>query len=185
VALAMPVKSIYMKTLFTTFLLLFYSYAWSQLNRQSVINTSGGTFQQGYFQFEWNVGEAALVDHMQDDQGKISVSNGFLQPYLLFPGNKYPSGNFDPMEVRIFPNPATEYVELNISTPQVGQLVIYFYTATGQRIFSRQLAANGVDLIERIDVTSLPQGNYFLHLELLAAKGSLPKKSIYKIVKTQ
>ena len=172
-----------MKTRITATLLLVCSYAWPQLNRQSVINTSGGTFQQGYFQFEWNVGESALVDYMHDDQGRMSVSNGFLQPYVLFPGNHYPSGNFDPMEVRIFPNPAIDYVELNISTRQSGQLIIYFYTATGQRVLSREMTANGVDIIERIDVTSLPHGNYFLYLELLATKGSLAKKSIYKIVK--
>lgn len=156
-----------------------------QNNRQAIINTSGGSFQQGYFQFEWSVGESALIDHMEEKFKNLVVTNGFIQPYVLFPGNHYPTREFHLNEVRVFPNPAIDFVELDISTRQTGQLVLQLFNAAGQLLYSKELMGTGVDIIERISLKKLPKGNYSIQLELLPDPGGIHKKSGYKLIKIQ
>jgi hypothetical protein len=175
-----------MKNTTTCVLLLLLSYiACSQNNKQAVINASGGFFQQGYYQFEWSVGEMSLVNQMNDATNKLTVTNGFIQPHILYPARNNDQQPFDANEIRIFPNPATSYVEINLSTKQKGRLSIYFYDVLGKKVYVKELTGNGVDLIERIPVTGLPQGVYILHIELVPDPGSVSKKADFKVVKTE
>ena len=173
----------------TTALLLCISlYAFTQStpdNKQSVINAAGGSSLNGYHQFEWSVGEMALINQMSDGTNKLIVTNGFIQPYLLYPGRDNNTNGFDAEEIRIFPNPATQYIEINFFTKQKGKLTVHFYDATGKKVFTKELTSNGVDLIDRIPVNALAQGVYVLHVELTGAPGSVSKKSSYKFVKIQ
>ena len=111
-------------------MLCIYAYAAAQAPqdyKQSVINSSGGTSSQGYYQFEWNVGEMALINQMSDANEKIIVTNGFLQPYLLYPSRNNTNEAFDADEVKIFPNPATQYIEINFFTKQKRQTNYPFF----------------------------------------------------------
>src|SRR5687768_2397473 len=92
--------------------ILISAICYAQSISSSVINASGGTSKNGYYQFEWSIGEMALVNQMQSGD-QLIVSNGFLQPYILFPGTVYGTGQFAAGEIRIFPNPASRYVEIN------------------------------------------------------------------------
>ena len=168
-----------------TVLLFFSCCAHTQDNRHSVINSSGGSSHQGYYQFEWSVGELALINQMTDVGKTLLVTNGFIQPYILYPGRNNSSRDFDADEIRIFPNPATEYVEINFFTKQKGKITVHFYDASGKRVFTRELTSNGVDLVERIPVTKLPQGIYVLNIVLYPTEGSVSKQSAYKIIKAQ
>jgi hypothetical protein len=171
-------------TTFTVLLLLSFS-ASAQYSQQSVINSSGGSFHHGYYRFEWSVGEMALVNQMTDAGGTFVVTNGFLQPYILYPGQNNEETRFDADEVRIFPNPATEYIEINFTTKQKGKITVQCYDASGKSMITEEYTSNGVDLIERIPITQLSQGLYFVHIVLTASEGYISKKSTYKIIKTQ
>ena len=155
----------------------------SQINRQSVINVTGGFYNHGYFQFEWSIGESTLISHLEDAGRTHAVTNGFLQPYTFYPAVNNTSSQFDISEVRIFPNPATDYVEINITTKQVGRLYMHLYSPTGQKLMAKELYGHGVDIVERLKISHLPQGNYSLQLELVPIEGSVAKKSNYKIIK--
>jgi len=155
----------------------------AQNSMQSAMNVTGGSFQQGYYQFEWSVGETALVDMMEEPSRKWVLTNGFLQPYLLYPANNNQSHWFESNEIRIFPNPSTEYVELNLNTKHSGSLSLQLYSATGQIVFNKDMQLFGVDLVERIPLTTLCAGVYLLQIDLHAVEGSVSKKSTYKIVK--
>ena len=122
---------------------------------------------------------------MSDASDKIIVTNGFLQPYLLYPGRNNTNNAFDADEVKIFPNPATQYIEINFFTKQKGKLTIHFFDALGKKVFTKELTSNGVDLVDRIPITKLSQGIYILQIELTGEEGSVSKKSSYKFVKTQ
>ena len=172
-----------MKNLLPLFLVCCAATSYGQQNIQSAINISGGSFQKGYYQFEWSVGETALVDQMEEPNRRLIVTNGLLQPYLVYPATTSTQPRFEFHEIRIFPNPSTEYVEINLSTKHSGKLTLSFYSATGQIVFSKELDIYGVDKIERIPVASFPQGIYTLHVELKATEGSVSKRSVYKIVK--
>jgi hypothetical protein len=63
-----------------------FTTAYSQSNTPSVINSSGGSSQTGYYHFEWSVGEISLVNQMSSSNNSLILTNGFFQPYLLYPG---------------------------------------------------------------------------------------------------
>jgi hypothetical protein len=150
----------------------------------SVINVSGGSSKNGYYQFEWSIGEMALVSQMQSGN-QLIVSNGFLQPYILFPGTFYGPGQFAAEEIKVFPNPASRFVEINFFTKQKGAVTLGFYDMLGKKVYAHQITSNGVDLIHRIPLTNLPGGSYLLQVTLDADPGYLSKHGAYKILKIE
>ena len=171
-----------MKNKITVIIVFFISIScFSQSITPSVINASGGVSQQGYYQFEWSVGEMSLVNQMESRPGMYVVTSGFLQPYILHAGVDYSNNQFKADELKVFPSAASSFVEIDLFTKLRGQLKISFYNVIGQKVYSTELQYFGVDLIQRIPVNSLAQGTYLLHVELEA--DFVSKKGIYKIIK--
>lgn len=158
---------------------------WSQTSRHAVINAAGGSSNNGYYQFEWSVGEAALINQMDAANYSLTFTNGFIQPYMLFPGIVNTHSKFGVEEIRIFPNPSTQYVELNISTKQKGRISIVLFDMLGQNIYSKEIEGYGVDIIERISLEQLAQGSYSLYVALKPSEGSVAKSSSYTIIRIQ
>src|SRR6185369_10924984 len=174
-----------MKPCTTIIFLLFISTAsFCQTISTSTINASGGAAKNGYYQFEWSVGELALVDEMEV-AGKLIVTNGFLQPYLVNPGSNDPNYFFSVDEIKIFPNPASRYVEINFFTKQKGRVTLELYDAIGQKVLSHEIICYGVDLIHRIPVTNLQNGSYILNINLNSNLGFTVKQGAYRIIKIQ
>lgn len=173
-----------MKTAIPIVVFLFAStYSFSQTAPSSVINSSGGSFNLGYIYVEWSVGEMSLVNEMQTSNQQLMVTNGFLQSYTLYPVTSFPTGQFETGEIKIFPNPAPKYVEIDFFTKERGQLSITLFDLLGQKVYTTQLASNGVDLIHRIPVEKLAGGSYMLHINLNASAGYISKQGVYKILK--
>ena len=174
-----------MKNKITVIVVFFISIScFSQSITPSVINASGGVSQQGYYQFEWSVGEMSLVNQMEARPSLFVLTNGFLQPYLLNPGVYNSNNEFGADELKVFPTPASTYVEIDLFTKQQGRVKISFYNAIGQKVYSAQLRSFGVDLTQKIPVNRLAQGTYLLHVELDADPNFVSKKGVYKIIKS-
>ena len=127
----------------------------------------------------------SLIGEMASRPSALVVTSGFLQPYLLNPGNNNPGGQFGADEIKVFPNPASSYVEINLFTKQQGRLKISFYNAIGQKVQTIESIVYGVDLIEKVSVNNLSAGTYLLHIELDADPNFVSKKGIYKITKVE
>lgn len=155
----------------------------SQSISPSVINTSGGSFQSGYYQLEWSIGELALVDQMTSSNNSLIITNGFIQPFIQNPATVNTNSIFGNNEIKIFPNPASSYVEVNLFTKQKGRITLSFYDGSGRKILTVSDAYYGVGLIKRIPVSQLPNEVYMLHVDLDPYTGSSSKKGVYKIVK--
>jgi hypothetical protein len=110
------------------------------------------------------------------------ATNGFLQPYILNPGINDSNNQFGADELKVFPIPASSYVEIDLFTKQQGRLKIGFYNVLGQKVYSTELYNFGVDLIQRIPVNSFAAGTYLLHIELDADPNFVSKRGIYKII---
>jgi hypothetical protein len=174
-----------MKPATTIIALLFIStVSYCQSINTSTINSCGGSAKNGYYQFEWSVGESTLIDQMES-AGKLIVTNGFLQPYLVNPGTNDPNYLFSVDEIKVFPNPASRYVEINFFTKQKGQVLMTLYDAIGQKIYTQEITCYGVDLIHRIPVTQLQNGSYVLNITLNSNLGFPVKQGAYRIVKIQ
>jgi hypothetical protein len=149
----------------------------------SVINTGGGYFQAGYYQFEWSIGELALVGEMKSSNNSLVITNGFIQPYIHSPATNNTNNIFGNDEIKVFPNPASSYVEINFFTKQMGRITLSFYDGSGRKILSVADSYYGVGLIKRIPVSQLPNEVYMLHVDLDPYPGYTSKKGVYKIVK--
>ena len=149
----------------------------------SVFNSAGGSFQSGYYQFEWSIGELALVGEMNSSNNYLVITNGFIQPFIQYPATVNTNNIFGTDEIKIFPNPASSYVEINFLTKQRGRITLSFYDGSGRKILSVTDSYYGVGLIRRIPVSQLPNEVYMLHVALDPYPGYSSKKGVYKIIK--
>lgn len=146
----------------------------------SVINTSGNTYTQGYYSIDWSIGEMAVIQSMNADNGSNVITNGFLQPERLL---EIPNEKFSPDEVKILPNPTYNNVEINFLTSQQGVLHIAVFDAGGKNHLVRKVPSYGIGSIERFNLSGLAAGTYFFRIELVPVPGSVKKTGTYKIVK--
>jgi hypothetical protein len=173
-----------MKSASTLVAILFFSFCGnSQIVAPSVMNAGGGGAQSGYYQFEWSIGELALVGDMTSSNNSLVITNGFIQSLIQYPSRDNSNHIFGNEEIKVFPNPASSYVEINFLTKQQGRITISFYDGAGKKIYTTSDQYYGVGLIKRIPVAKLPNEVYMLHIDLEPYAGYSRKKGTYKIIK--
>ena len=168
-------------TLISVFFFLFYGN--SQIVAPSVMNAGGGSAQSGYYQFEWSIGELALVGDMTSLNNSLVITNGFIQSLIQYPSGDNNNYTFGNDEIKIFPNPASSFVEINLFTKQKGRITISFYDGAGKKIYTSSDPYYGVGLIKRIPVDKLPNEVYMLRIDLVPYAGYSAKNGAFKIIK--
>jgi hypothetical protein len=171
------------KTITITALFFFFYYSNAQSIAPSVLNAAGGSFKQDYYQFEWSIGELSLIGEMASSNNSFVITNGFIQPFIQYPANHNTNNIFGNDEIKVFPNPASSYVEINFLTKQKGRITLSFYDGSGKKIYTATDWYYGVGMIKRIPVSKLPNEVYMLHVDLDPSEGSVGKKGVYKIIK--
>lgn len=127
----------------------------------------------------------ALIGQMSSSNNSLIITNGFIQPYIQHPGPDNTNNFFTVDEVKVFPNPASDYVEINFFSKQRGRVTLNIYDAAGKAVYTQTIQYNGVDLIQRIPVNKFSASVYMLHINLEANEGYVSKKGSYKIIKVQ
>jgi len=153
----------------------------SQSLSSSVINCTGNSYSQGYYNVDWSVGEMALVNTIQSN-GYAIITNGFLQPNLS-DFNNDARRYFTKDEVTIMPNPTHGKIEINFSTPQKGNLYLYVYDVNGKLLASDKMLLSGIMISKFVDLSTYASSTYLLKVELKPAPGSVFKSGSYKIIK--
>jgi len=153
----------------------------SQPLSSSVINCTGNSYSQGYYNVDWSVGEMALVNTIQSN-GYAIITNGFLQPNLS-DFNNDARRYFTKDEVTIMPNPTHGKIEINFSTPQKGNLYLYVYDVNGKLLASDKMLLSGIMISKFVDLSTYASSTYLLKVELKPAPGSVFKSGSYKIIK--
>jgi hypothetical protein len=145
----------------------------------AVVNVCGGSAISGYYRFDWSVGELCLIDTYS--KTNIILENGFLHPGTER-GHNNSNDFFAKGDIMIFPNPAYTNTEINITVPQAGVVEMRLVDVLGRVVLVKQFNYNGVGQIEKLNVTGLRAGTYFLHLVLSPTDpANPPRKGIYKI----
>lgn len=152
----------------------------SQSITSSIINVTGNTFSQGYYIFDWSVGEMALVESMTSSNSSAIITNGFLQP--LTPAENSVQ-KFSSEEIRILPNPTYNKIEINFLTVQQGDVYIQISDAGGKIVSSRKTVSYGIGSIEKFNLAPFSAGTYFIRIDLDPDPGSVRKTGTYKILK--
>ena len=146
------------------------------------VNVSGESAAIGNYRFEWSLGESAAITTMENSN--LLVTNGFLQ----FNVQNQPEVNlvksFLSDEIKVYPNPVKNILEINILHANKGKHQIELLDASGVKVKEIQLDYNGMGAIENWNLSGLPAGQYFLNIrQTNAVNGKLMKKGAYKILK--
>ena len=157
-------------------IILFLLIAMLKVLRHLFLMLAGGSFKQDYYQFEWSIGELSLIGEMTSSNNSFVITNGFIQPFIQYPARDNNNNVFGTDEIKVFPNPASSYVEINFLTKQKGRITLSFYDGTGKKIYTTTDWYYGVGMIKRIPVSKLPNEVYMLHVDLDPDAGICRKK---------
>jgi hypothetical protein len=154
-----------------------------------VINATGGTSQvTDKFYVDWSVAEMTLVNTMQNTGfiGLFIITNGFIQPPLDdADGTEFLVSSPKPeiiTNLRVYPNPATNYVMIELPVQEAGKIRITLFNSMGEMVYDKQFTSYGQGTREKISMAAFMQGTYMLRV-VTAATGRTPKEANYKIFK--
>ncbi len=131
-----------------------------------------GQFYQGRFNYLFFV-----ADHDRNPRN----GNSYFRNVRIYEGNGCeglalpPAGALALMEenaktpttgLSIFPNPAGDWLNLELHTPQAGQAYVQALSLTGQLVLEQGMAVLPGTSSESLDVSSLPGGAYILKVRL-------------------
>ena len=148
------------------------------------INISGQSFNSGNYQFEWSVGESASIITLTSSN--LVVTSGILQSFVAYQPEHNTATNFLPGEVKIYPNPTKDIIEINMLLALAGKSNLQLYDLQGRKLMERQFDYLGLGSIEKWDLRHLAAGQYLLNLQLVnPVTGKTIKKGAFKIIKIQ
>ncbi|MDN3655744.1 T9SS type A sorting domain-containing protein [Ferruginibacter paludis] len=159
------------------------SHCFGQSALQQVINTSGGSYQQGHFSIDWSIGELAAVNTMQSADMLYNLTNGFLQTITDPPNVVIANTELKQEEVRILPNPTRDILEVDLKTNQTGSVTMQLYDILGQPLVKRSFYMYGYAQLQKINMSAFRPGNYILKITLQLYQGSELRSGSFKIVK--
>lgn len=144
----------------------------------SVLNATGGSARlTNTISIEWSVGELAVIEPMRSVN--FALTHGILQP---LPTSRYPDTHWSPDEIRIYPIPSSDWVNIHFFTIETGRIHLHIYDPLGRLVYQKAFDYNGNGHIEKINVTSWGSATYFADIELGIYRNSpsIQKKGTYK-----
>jgi hypothetical protein len=182
-----------MKTKLTFFFILIsITAAYSQTLIPQVINTSGGTSQVTKYSIEWSIGELSLINEMDDTDSTYILTNGFIQSMdgLVQPPLQQTALSLNKIrlsfsDVRIFPNPTHDILEIHFFQSFVGKVSLQLYNELGHIVYTNEVSNHGSGFIEKINMKNFVNGVYLLYIKRLNPTSGLYdfETGSFKIIK--
>ena len=165
------------------FILLFFVMSSSaQTAAPYAVNIAGNQVSVANYSFEWSVGESAVITTMGNSN--LLVTNGLLQYNVENQPETNLIASFLPNEIRVYPNPVKNILDINILHANKGKHQIELLDGKGVKIKEVQLNYTGMGALENWNLSGLPAGQYILNIRQTdAVTGRLVKKGAYKILK--
>jgi hypothetical protein len=137
--------------------------------KQEVIASAGGYNVNGGVSISWTLGET-IIPTFQN--GNLILTNGFQSQLIVTAVEE----NLDvPVNIKVFPNPASEIVNIQFDTPVDGEIVVYLLDSQG-RLVKRDLIEPSMAQ-KQLNLQDIAAGIYYIKL----VKGKLV--NVYKVVK--
>jgi len=150
----------------------------------STINVTGQSATFDNYQFEWSVGESASI--ITSSNSNLVITSGVLQSTATAQAAPNTANTFLPGEIKIYPNPTRDIVEINILHRIAGKNKLELFDSRGRKVMEKQFEYNGTGMVEKWDLSKLAAGQYFLSIQLFdPANGGTGKKGAFKIIKIQ
>ena len=162
-----------MKLKLSVLLFLLYVLSASAQVKQEVIASAGGFNVEsgGSISISWTLGETIIPTFTSSD-GSLILTHGFQQKLLI---TAVEENIVNPVRITIFPNPASEMINMEFDTPTDGEYSLYLFDSQGKMVKTDQVGV--ATTIKQLNMQDLPSGIYYLRL----TKGKLV--NVYKVVK--
>jgi hypothetical protein len=142
-----------MKYLFYILLITFSLPVLSQNVSQNVISNAGNYYNSADFSVSWTVGQP-VINTLESNN--IIVTQGFQQSKFSISKIEENISNFD---VKIFPNPASDFINVIVNTENNISLLLKILDINGHVV--RQ-AKTGNNKESTINIKKLPESIYFI-----------------------
>jgi hypothetical protein len=129
------------------------SYATAQTLSPEVISTSGTSMSNGTTTLDWTLGEPATATL---DNSSNMLSQGFHQPSIVVTAI---ADAATLNEVKVFPNPTIDVVQIQFTTNQKNTLV-ELYSVEGKLLEKHSVNSQTVEM----NMSTYPAGTYFLRI---------------------
>ena len=141
--------------------------------KQEVIASAGGFNKSAdnAISISWTLGET-IVPTFTSQDGSLILTHGFQQKLIV---TAIEENLEEPVKVNIFPNPASEQVNIRFESATDKEILLYLLDSQGRVIMTDKIEAASID--KTIILQDLPAGIYYLRL----TKGKLV--NVYKVVK--
>ena len=157
--------------------------SFSQIAAPYAINIAGNQITKGNYNVEWSVGESAAINIM-DNSDRYVFTNGLLQYNVENQSESNKIGIFLPNEIKVYPSPVKNILDINIVHANKGKHLIELFDAKGVKIKELQLSYNGLGALESWNLSSLAAGQYILNIrQMHPANGKQVKNGVFKILK--
>ncbi|MFO7923564.1 MAG: T9SS type A sorting domain-containing protein [Bacteroidales bacterium] len=137
-----------------------------------VIASIGGFASNDAGSLSWTVGETFTATYSSDN---LFLTQGFQQPdFMVVSAENIIMPDFN---VKVFPNPATDFIRVEWETPDQTEIHVELYDLVGRRI-SQEKSDNSVNHIQ-MDLQSFQRSAYLL--KVYSKDGKFSKT--YRIIK--
>jgi hypothetical protein len=139
--------------------------------KQEVIATAGGYSSVTGFSISWTLGETIIPNYKASDNS-IQLTHGFQYQIIITDVEE----NIEtPIKVTVFPNPASENINISFEEPNDGEITLLMINSQGKLVKTDVIETMAVE--KMLNLQDLPSGIYYLKL----TKGKLV--NVYKVVK--
>ena len=148
----------------------------------STLNATGGTARIGTKEFEWSVGEIALVSTFTTSS--IVVTQGVLQTNFGPKVTEVPGTTNLGDYLQIFPNPTSDAINIRYNAANDGVIEIRFIDMAGRLISAQKSDVKQGANNQKIDIAHLAAATYMLEV-YVTSTGGKTEATAYKIQKLQ
>lgn len=121
---------------------------------QELLGGSGDSYSSGSIRLDFSLGELAITTQ---ESSQATLTQGFHQSKLkIIP--LFVEQTLDDFRVKIYPNPAREYFQVEIPDP--GKYILLIHDLNGRLVKQSQLEGTK----SQVDMTTLSDGTYSISL---------------------
>jgi hypothetical protein len=116
----------------------------------------------------------------------LVITSGVLQSFAASQPVPNTVSTWLPDEIKIYPNPTRDIIEINILHKTAGKIKLEFLDNMGKKVMEKQFEYYGTGSSEKFDLSKLAAGQYFLNIQQLnPVNRRAVKKGAFKILKIQ
>lgn len=122
---------------------------------QQVVSSAGEQQSASEVQISWTLGEPVITT---TNNSQYILTQGFQQSKLVVTAIKEIS--FPQLSIKAYPNPTSEYLNLELSEPVNENLEISMFDVNGKLLMKKKMVANK----QKIKMKSFAAGSYLLKI---------------------